>query len=362
MKRTVFALLLVIAAASCERPGPLPEVHDSYSAPENRQDWFPSASNEPFPLDLAIRGDRVDEVRRLLASGADPNTRWSQSGDRFPMREALDTEGRDASNQTEIVRLLLQHGADANAKWCPLGTRDAWSEWGSVARCQSSKGMTPLVFATMRSQREIVDLLLQAGADPKAENWNLQSALDYATDDIVFELIARRQFPDLESRDSNALAWLDRHNQPRTPAERTTPLTRALLHMRFDEGDTIESRGRLRIVLSLEPNLNETTGDGRTPLSIAMQTSIAATNLLLQHGANVNQRWCPVDDRARVEERTCSPDKEITPLMWAAKSGNFELVRMLLEFDANPFLYDSERRIAWHYASTRDVWELLKVR
>src|SRR5215213_6269359 len=106
----VIAVVTVAAIAGCG-PGPLPQVPHS---PDQRdlnyvRDGFPTNSDDPFPLDTAIRSDRIDELRRLLENGENPNLRWGRSGDHFPLQEVLDTGGDRVSDPAESVRLLLAH-------------------------------------------------------------------------------------------------------------------------------------------------------------------------------------------------------------------------------------------------------------
>jgi ankyrin repeat protein len=343
----VFVLIAVVFLIACD-PG-RPE--NTPLSKGDRSDWFASESLDVLPLDLAIRRDRVAEVRQLLESGTDPNRRWSQTGDRFALREAIDTEGRSAVN-LDIVRLLLTHGADPNARWCPFRSRDSWSEWPGHRSCRSASGMTPLIFATIRGQRDIVEMLLQAGAAPDAEDWSRQSALDYANDEVIFELVSRAMFPDLETRDQRALAWLDRHfREPRTPAERTTPLSRALWR------DRDRSRNA-RIVIGLGADPNERTGDGRTPLSMALATSLSLASLLLEHGADPHLRWCERTLQDTQADPACTVDNGITPLMFSARLGSVEAVELLLKYKADKSLRDWAGRTAAHYAKTRETWEL----
>jgi ankyrin repeat protein len=352
MKRAAFALLLTSFVA-CD-PG-RPE--NTPLSREDRSDWFASASLDVLPLDLAIRRDDLAEVRRLLESGTNPNLRWSQTGDRFPLREAIDTEGRLAINRREIIRLLLTHGADPSARWCPFDSRGHWSAWGGNVSCRSATGITALIYASFRGQREIVAMLLEAGAVPEAEDFTLRSALDYTKDDVIFELISRAMFPDLETRDQKALAWLDRHfKEPFIPAARETPLTRALSSWRWDNR-TGRGVNRVRIVLSLGADPNERTGDGQTPLAMALG-SLSSVRMLLEHGADPNQRWCELDQPGDKADPVCTIEKGITPLMWAARSGEAELVTLLLEHKADRSLTDWAGRRAVHYAATRETWEL----
>src|SRR6185503_19380877 len=122
MKRAVFALLLVVVAIACEQPGPLPAIPGTGRGQQIdlKKYWFPTDSITPLSLDTALQDGDLAEVRRLLDHGANPNWRWSESGDHFPLQESIESiaRGYQASHALEAVSLLLRHGADPNARWC----------------------------------------------------------------------------------------------------------------------------------------------------------------------------------------------------------------------------------------------------
>jgi ankyrin repeat protein len=85
------------------------------AAQETRSDALPSE----LPLHTAIAAGNLDEVRRLLDAGADPNARISMFGVdlRTPLSVAFyDWPGAEAGS-AEVVRLLLQTGADPNGTY-----------------------------------------------------------------------------------------------------------------------------------------------------------------------------------------------------------------------------------------------------
>jgi len=89
------------------------------------------------PLMYAALYADADALRRLLASGADPNIR----------NEAGATALMWAVDDLEKTQLLVEHGADVNAS--------------------SNDGRTPLLIATIRAgSTDVVKLLLDHGADP----------------------------------------------------------------------------------------------------------------------------------------------------------------------------------------------------
>jgi ankyrin repeat protein len=379
----MIAMLAVVTLIACG-PGPLPPVPKPH--PDDKKDWFPTESEDPLPLDLAIQSGDLATVRRLLDEGTNPNLRWSSSGDRFPIQEVLEGSsfGYRISNPAELLRMLLEGGADANARWCPFESRGSD---GAGPSCTSATAMTPLIFATFTGSREIVQMLLEAGADPIPRDWGEASALDYAYDEATFEMISRALFPDLSTRDAQALAWIanNRGSPYDASSWRGTPLTRALTQV---EGVAFlappppppaanllfgvegESRvlHRLRTLLRIgaDPNQRVTLeGVDSTPLSLALRSSQhRAARVLLLNKADVNQRWCVQFEnrdfkQVRISDPACTLSNGITPLMWSASADRAEAVKLLLEFNADRSLKDWAGRSALDYAKSDEIRKLL---
>ena len=102
--------------------------------------------SQPYPLHNAADNDNLEEVRRLIAQGADVNAEDDNGATALMVASA---EGH-----SEIVSLLVSSDADVNA------TR--------------STGWTALASASTAGHGEIVNLLLSNGADVNAtfdEGW-----------------------------------------------------------------------------------------------------------------------------------------------------------------------------------------------
>ncbi|XP_064405178.1 mitochondrial disaggregase-like isoform X2 [Halichondria panicea] len=175
-------------------------------------------------LMLAVKQDNVSQVTQLLNSGADVNSRhplgWT------PLHTAV------VNGNLQEIQLLLERGADVNM-------RDDFSTARRVAQqlgmgsdrvalirdrefCSlinhhvSCSGFTALHYAIVIDNREVVECLLESGADPTIENHRGLAPSDYCTNQEILTLLQqhtvmieemearrrleeRRQFP-LEDR------------------------------------------------------------------------------------------------------------------------------------------------------------------
>jgi ankyrin repeat protein len=388
-------LIALVAIAGCDA-GPLPQVRGANSdqAIDYKKYWFATDSYGPLPLDQALESGDLKEVRHLLEQGANPNARWSESGDHFPIQEVLEghSYGYRIFDPVEAVRLLVKHRADPNERWCPHKTREL-SEWRPI--CTAENGMTPLIFAAIVGQRHIVEMLLAAGADPRARDFTGRSALDYASDEITFEMISAALFPQVAIRDREALDWLKRAGgKSYDPSRSGTPLLRAL--MSDDAGEWVitppppnsklaefyrtgEERmlARVRTLLRIGADPNERVRV-RSPLALALlNRTLRVARELLSYGANVNERWCElyvalwasvanspshlvVTEGKPHMHPACNAGNGITPLMWIAGSSERDGVELLLEFRADRKLTDWAGRSAFDYATAAGIRELLK--
>ncbi|MGD2168062.1 MAG: ankyrin repeat domain-containing protein [Gammaproteobacteria bacterium] len=119
------------------------------------------------PLLIAIMNANWDLASQLIDAGADVN-QWDIYGE-APLFTAVRLHSRidggrasidpvNVTNGTQIVRALLEHGANPNMQ---LFFRPA-----NVRGSTNTRGSTPLIRAAGDGSRELVELLLEYGADP----------------------------------------------------------------------------------------------------------------------------------------------------------------------------------------------------
>jgi hypothetical protein len=180
---------------------------------------YASARQTQLNTRLVTAVDSLDvrAVRRLLAAGADPNTRkgsgqtpsWrgrfaalfgrASEDKRFLGTPVLQIAGngsddKETQSGIEIVTLLLAKGADVNAR-NDIPPKD-WDVDGPIPRD------TALLNATSHHQRRTVTILLNAHADIDAKDVNGETALSYAAPDdpaLVEILVDHRA--NVDSRD-----------------------------------------------------------------------------------------------------------------------------------------------------------------
>lgn len=182
------------------------------------------------PLQTAILTNNIANVKSLLTSGADPNTRFTDDDtplilatrqNHFPIVRLLlthdaDVNAHNSSNHTALheavennfqtTRLLLDNGANINAltfeNYSPLhfaaregniGMSQFLIDRGADVNSQSCMyvdrsdgtelhhmGPTILHDVAQAGYKDMVQLLLKHGADPTIPDFNGKTALDFA--------------------------------------------------------------------------------------------------------------------------------------------------------------------------------------
>ncbi len=163
-------------------------------------------------------------------------------------------------------------------------------------------GNTLLHVAASMGDVELVELLLENGANPNAKNEYGETPLHRATNaEVAKKLIRYGSYVNEKDRDGR------------------TPLHYAAYHGRIDVVETLLENDALII----------TDKDGQTPLHLALlekRTQVA--KLLLKYGADPNVK---------------NKNGE-TPLHLAVRTGDAELIKMMIERGADVNAVDLDRR------------------
>jgi ankyrin repeat protein len=254
-------------------------------------------------LMTAARTGKVEAVKMLLDHDAQVNPRES-------VRQQTALMWAVTENHPDVVKLLLAHGADLSAftrVYVPEGDapapRVAGASGAGVARQRAiptaNGAMTPLLFAARDGHREIVDLLLDAGADIKWTSANRTSPLLVAIInghiDLALHLLERGADPNtadaygraplfgaVEMRDFNHERYPDLEMDGGDP----TALIQALLAKGADPNartNTVPARG------FMQQDASWVNFDGETPfLRAALSGDVALMRTLIEKGADPN--------------------------------------------------------------------------
>ena len=296
------------------------------------------------PLYFAAVNGNAAMLERLLRAGADPNG-TAQEGQTILMTAAL-------SGKADAVRLLLTRGAKVDTKepykgqtalmWAAAEGNttavDVLLEGGADLTLKSTGGFTPLLFAVRNAHIETAVALLKRGANVNDVAPDGSSALSIATVNAFFEL---------------ASVLLDHDANPNLPDPRGSPLH--------------------TVTWLRKPGADGAAGVGNTPVGTPQQTgtvtAIELARKLLEHGANPNTRVEWNEPRFGKEGGTARNPPNIrlgrhllsyrgaTPFYVAAKNGDIELMRLLVEFKADPTITTLTGVTPLMVAAGLDTWE-----
>lgn len=267
-------------------------------------------------LDWAIANGELDSLKLIIQAGADLNRKKSYYG----FTPLIDAGSRSHPNKYEIMELLLQHGADPNA------TDDGGDNL--LMRLLSGSSGTRDELAT------IAPLLLDHGLDVNARNRNGKTALQLACFwgqlDVVKHLMPRGA------------------NLHEVDKAKETLLVEV---MSGGTGPSIPGQHKeiVRLLIENGTDVNTRDGFGDTVLMFACQQGhLDLAEFLLEKGADINQ----ANDHIF---------KGRTALVGTAWYGRVEAVKLLLAHDADINAADAGQETALFKAASRGHAEVVRI-
>jgi ankyrin repeat protein len=279
------------------------------------------------PLTLAAMNGNATIASMLLKAGADPNEVVTRG------QTVLMTAAR--TGNPDVVRALLDKGADVNARETQLGE-------------------TALMWAASENHAAVVKVLVERGAEVEARSKPLTFPKDRFGLEGVLTILPRGNWTALmyAARDGApdaTAALLDAGAQINaTDPDGTTPLVRAIWNSHYDTAKVLLERGA-------DPNITDTADMGALYAAVDMSslgevygmpprkvrdtaTALDIIKLVIAKGGKVDARL-----KSPALHRNHTPGEPLlgagtTPLMRAARNGDYQAMQILLEAGADPAL------------------------
>ena len=325
---------------------------------------------------LAIAAERgyKDIIKMLLGIGASLNAQDNYGGTALTYAVTEDRK--------EVVKILLEHKANQHITYranditgiTPLilasvkGHKEIvemLTAYGAHVNAQDSIGRTALMAAAKHGYKKIVELLIAKDADVNTQDSSGVTALVLAVfkghKEIVKILLDKGADAAITYKDSQGvtgvtlLMWaaLDGHK------EIVEMLIARGAHVNAQDksGDTAlmnaAEKGHKEIVellIAKGANVNTQNSSGNTALVLAiLKGHKEVVKVLLDKGADTTITYKGFQEGVT----------GVTPLMWAALDGHKEIVEMLIARGAHVNAQDSTGRTALMYAATKSHQEII---
>ena len=357
----------------------------------------------------AVKKADIEQVRLLIAEGADVDAKW---GDTNTKEEEENAEAQNAdntplyyayavdSNNMNLVKLLVEAGADVNAGQIPPLCHAVYQNNTAIAeylidhgaRVNYPEDMGPLQIApyisnniemvklliargadinagivatalhraTWMEHKDIIELLIQHGANVNAKDKWGYTPLSYAVykDDYLYLMnILIANGAEVDTKDPSGETYLHyAATAGRTEAVKLLLEAGANINTKSDRGQTAvhaildirnsdynryrQSKDTVELLLSKGADVNLKDKDGRTPLHLAAESADGhIVELLLDKGAKVDEK----DD-----------ESGFTALHHAARFGNKNVAELLIAKGADINTKDKQGHTPLYVAANHD--------
>ena len=260
------------------------------------------------PLLLVARSGQVEAMQMLLDAGADIEARETWNGQSALMWAA-------AEGHVPVVDMLIQRGADIAA--------------------HSNSGATPLLFATRQGSLGAVQALLAAGADVDEQRPDGATSLLVAVinghEDLVDVLLDAGADPNVEGGSTRLTVQ----------GMRARPMPLEIRKLGYSEGDSEGVRRGNIFGRPLQAAVHVANWHISDQFISVNMDRLRVIKALLEHGADVNGRNTMEEPRwsgARYRRHMTGA----TAFMFAAKVADVEVMRLLLDYGADPTIYTED--------------------
>ncbi|OAL24496.1 hypothetical protein AYO22_05285 [Fonsecaea multimorphosa] len=309
----------------------------------------------------AVDQAKKGEVRSLLEKGADPNF-WENSWVSL-LHLAIVREDAD------VLQLLLTNQANVSVKdycgrtalhWAAFRNYDVGVrlllEHGADTQATDDYGITPLHFAAAYGSASVVKRLLDNGSLLNAKDKKEQTALAwFFRPDLLSwnphmirknDLLPEEEREDEEQRARRYPDILDLLIEKGADLNEPLPTWNTILLLAAESWPRFARVPLIQRALEAGADVAEQNEDGKSALYLAaVGGDVEAVRLLLEHGADPNQR------NKRNKFGPGDHDEHgTTALHEAAQRGNVEMARLLIEAGADAEAADEDGNTVLHEA------------